>query len=67
MDCFTFRHNYLYVSISLHCPLVRFLAMSAFVANILPAALVGTSLGQQAGRTMASLHRYEFKSGRAAS
>ncbi len=35
----------------------RFLAMGSFVANILPAALVGTSLGQQVGRTVAALQR----------
>jgi len=34
-----------------------YLALSAFVANILPAALLGTSLGQQSGKVWAELVR----------
>jgi len=34
-----------------------YLALSAFIANILPAALLGTSLGQQAGKVYAELSR----------
>jgi len=35
----------------------RFLALLAFLSNILPAALLGTSLGQQAGRVYHELSR----------